>query len=285
VDEQWMDVGELPPIPLEEEGKGAQSLVIRTGRPLLLNDYQAQQRTAANVYYVDAASGTVSPETPEEDDERVRSALIVPLTVGGEVRGAIQVTSCRRDAFTQDQLQLLDALGAHIASAVQNATLYRRVQEEMRERERAEEALARSTAQLRRQVHDTVQSMGAIVGMRDPCPAAHERRVTSLALAIAGDVHDIGKVGVPAEIVAQHHERLDGSGYPAGRRGDQIMLEARIIAVSDVVGATASHRPYRPRLGLDHALAEVPSGAGTRHDEAVVVAREQVFANGYALVE
>jgi putative nucleotidyltransferase with HDIG domain len=62
-----------------------------------------------------------------------------------------------------------------------------------------------------------------------------------------------------AEIVLQHHERLDGSGYPNGLRGDEILPEARIIAVADVVEAMASHRPYRPALGVDVALAEVAS--------------------------
>ncbi len=118
-------------------------------------------------------------------------------------------------------------------------------------------------------------------------------------LAFAGEVHDIGKVAVPAEIltkpaklsdieftivrmhseagreilesiafrqpvaqiVVQHHERLDGSGYPDGLKRDEILLEARILAIADVVEAMASHRPYRPGLGLEAALAEVRRGA------------------------
>ena len=179
--------------------------------------------------------------------------------------------------------------------------------------------------------------MGAIVGLRDPYTAAHERRVTVLAaaiavelgldeearegLAFAGEVHDIGKIAVPAEIlskpgalnveefalikrhpevglellgaihfrqpvaeiVVQHHERMDGSGYPEGLKGDEIMLEARIIAVADVVEAMASHRPYRQTLGIDAALAEVRGGAGTRYDAEVVAACERVIAAGFVL--
>ena len=114
-------------------------------------------------------------------------------------------------------------------------------------------------------------------------------------LRVAGILHDVGKVNIPAEILSkpgllstmeyelikahaqagyeilaaihfpwpvaemalQHHERQDGSGYPAGLSGDEIPLEARILAVADVVEAVASHRPYRPALGIEAALAEV----------------------------
>jgi putative nucleotidyltransferase with HDIG domain len=184
-----------------------------------------------------------------------------------------------------------------------------------------------------------VKAMGAIVGLRDPYTAAHEHRVTQLALAmaerlgmdeerregiaLAGEVHDIGKVSVPAEIltkpsrltaveftmislhaeagrdilstikfrqpvadiVAQHHERLDGSGYPQGLRGDDILPEAKILAVADVVEAMASHRPYRPGLGLEAALAEVRGAAGLKYDAAAVEACEQVFAAGFSFPE
>jgi len=142
-------------------------------------------------------------------------------------------------------------------------------------------------------------------------------------LRIAAYVHDIGKIAVPAEIlskpgaltevefalikqhpqvgrellgaihfrqpvaeiVAQHHERQDGSGYPAGLRGDEILPEARVLAVADVVEAMASHRPYRPSLGLEAALAEVRDGAGTRYDAAAVAACERAFEQGFVFTE
>jgi PAS domain S-box-containing protein/putative nucleotidyltransferase with HDIG domain len=134
----------------------------------------------------------------------------------------------------------------------------------------------------------------------------------------AGIVHDIGKISVPAEIltkptrltdpewsiikvhpqvaheilqvvdfdwpiadiVAQHHERIDGSGYPAGLAGKDIMLEAKIIAVADVVEAMSSHRPYRPALGIDQALAEVSVNSGRLYDPEVVDACVGIFADG-----
>ena len=73
-----------------------------------------------------------------------------------------------------------------------------------------------------------------------------------------------------SEIILQHHERLDGSGYPQGLKGDEIALEARIVAVADVVEAISSHRPYRPALGIEAALEEITRGRGTLFDAAIV---------------
>jgi len=73
-----------------------------------------------------------------------------------------------------------------------------------------------------------------------------------------------------AEIVLQHHERMDGSGYPRALKGEEILMEARILAVADVVEAMASHRPYRPALGIDAALAEIEKNKGTLYDPTAV---------------
>ena len=143
-------------------------------------------------------------------------------------------------------------------------------------------------------------------------------------LRTGGLVHDIGKIHVPAEflsrpgklsvevhkvirmhpqmgweimrdiefpwpvadMIRQHHERLDGSGYPQGLKGDEILLEARILAVADVFEAISSHRPYRPALGLDIAIAELRDHAGTRYDPAVVQACLDVVAEkGVAILD
>lgn len=135
------------------------------------------------------------------------------------------------------------------------------------------------------------------------------------ALRMAGVIHDLGKISIPseilskpgqisdmifnlikihpqvgyeilrnidfpwpvAEIVYQHHERMDGSGYPRGLVGEEILLEARVLAVADVVEAVASHRPYRPALGIDRALEEIELGMGTLFDEDVVRACLRIF--------
>ena len=134
-------------------------------------------------------------------------------------------------------------------------------------------------------------------------------------LYMAGILHDIGKINVPVEILSkpgrlgeieftlikthpqvgsdilkemelpgevssiilQHHERMDGSGYPSGLSGEAILLEARILAVADVVEAMASHRPYRPALGLDQALEEITQNRGILYDPEVVDACLKLF--------
>ena len=137
-------------------------------------------------------------------------------------------------------------------------------------------------------------------------------------LRIVSTIHDIGKIAVPAEIlskptklsdiefsiikvhpqagydilkdiefpwpvaevVLQHHERMDGSGYPKGLSGDDILLEARIVAVADVMEAMASHRPYRPALGLDVALEEISKNRGRLYDPEVTDACLRLFKDG-----
>ena len=87
-----------------------------------------------------------------------------------------------------------------------------------------------------------------------------------------------------AEIIRQHHERMDGSGYPQGLRGDAILPEARVLAVADVIESMASHRPYRPAMGLDAALDEVVKNRGTLYAPEVVDAAVRLINDkGYAL--
>jgi len=83
-----------------------------------------------------------------------------------------------------------------------------------------------------------------------------------------------------AVIVREHHERLDGSGYPLGLKGSEILMEAKVLAVADVVDSMASHRPYRPALGLDTALAELDKNAGQYYDVTVVEAFKRAVEAG-----
>ncbi|MCF8076815.1 MAG: response regulator [Desulfotignum sp.] len=189
-----------------------------------------------------------------------------------------------------------------------------------------------AVAQLKKSLSGTVQVIVAMVEKRDPYTAGHQQRVAQLACAIAkemnladdivegigmaGIIHDLGKIAIPAEILSkptpltdeefsliklhpragydilkdiefpwpvaqiafQHHERMDGSGYPQGLKGDEILLEAGIMAVADTVEAMASHRPYRPALGLDAALEEIKKGKGTLYDAKVVDACVRLFS-------
>ncbi len=168
-----------------------------------------------------------------------------------------------------------------------------------------------------------VQVMVSAVEARDPYTAGHQKRTADLARAIAvemglphekvdgirmaGSIHDIGKLSIPADILSrpsrltdiefslikehsrqgyeilkdvespwplaqivyQHHERMNGSGYPRNLKGEEILMEARIMAVADVVESMASHRPYRPALGIESALAEIEKNKGILYDNAV----------------
>jgi HD-GYP domain-containing protein (c-di-GMP phosphodiesterase class II) len=78
-------------------------------------------------------------------------------------------------------------------------------------------------------------------------------------------------------MIYQHHERIDGSGYPRHLRGDEILIESRILAVADVVESMASHRPYRPALGIDAALEEISENRGILYDPEVVDACLRLF--------
>ena len=193
------------------------------------------------------------------------------------------------------------------------------------------EKLRHTLESLRKAMGGTIQVISSIVEMRDPYTAGHQRRVAALAgavaaemglpedridgLRMAGAIHDLGKIAVPAEILSkpgriteaefnmikdhpragydilkdiefpwpiaeivyQHHERMDGSGYPRGLSDGNILPEAKILSVADVVEAMASHRPYRPAFGIDVALEEISKNKGVFYDPEVVDACLKVF--------
>ncbi len=199
------------------------------------------------------------------------------------------------------------------------------------ERKRTEEELRQTTERLQRAIEGTINAVALTTEFRDPYTAGHQHRVAKLACVIArelglpeeqiegvrvaGTLHDIGKIYVPAEIlsrpgrlrqneinlvkdhaqvgydllnkiefpwpvariVLQHHERIDGSGYPFGVSNDEILIEAQIMSVADVVEAMASHRPYRPALSIEQALLEISQQKGILYSTEVVDACLNVF--------
>ncbi|MEK7826696.1 MAG: HD domain-containing phosphohydrolase [Thermodesulfobacteriota bacterium] len=212
------------------------------------------------------------------------------------------------------------------------------IYEDITERKQAEKQLQDTLESLRKAVGATMQVMVAAVETRDPYTSGHQKRSADLARAIAaemglppekiegirmaGSIHDIGKLSIPAEIlskptklseiefslikehakkgyemlkdvespwplaeiVRQHHERMDGSGYPRNLKGDDILIEARILSVADVVEAMASHRPYRPGLGIDAALNEIEKNRGILYDSTAADACLRLFReNGFKL--
>lgn len=134
-----LNVSEFPPIPLEDEGRGTQSLVIRSGETLIINDYRSRVQTARTTYYVDKKG--ITELDVGEDTDLTRSALIVPLKLEGNVLGVIQVFSYQDNAFNGENARFLESLALQTVAAMQNASLYQRAQAEIAERKRSEEAL------------------------------------------------------------------------------------------------------------------------------------------------
>jgi PAS domain S-box-containing protein len=188
-----------------------------------------------------------------------------------------------------------------------------------------------SVSNFRNTLDGMLRTLSLSLAMRDPYAAGHGEGVADLACAIAqemklaedrieglrltGIIHDIGKIGLPSEILSKpgkiseaermmvenhpkigfdmlkdvkfpwpvaksvlmHHERMNGTGYPAGLSGDSIILEARILAVADIVDAMVSDRSHRPARGLENAVEEITRNQGTLYDPQVVEAAVKVI--------
>lgn len=232
-------------------------------------------------------------------------------------RGIIAFCSDQKDFFDEEIVALLREMTGDISFALNNF-------EEAQWRKKAQETLIRNEKTISTLLIDTVSAIATTIEMRDPYTAGHQKRVAALASAIAekmglsvdriqglqlaAQIHDVGKIHVPAEIlskpthlteiefkliqvhpeaghailkdiefpwpiatiISQHHEKLDGSGYPNRLKGEDILLEARILTVADIVEAMASHRPYRPALGIQSALDEIRQEKGRTLDGIVV---------------
>ncbi|MFO7666314.1 MAG: PAS domain S-box protein [Desulfobacterales bacterium] len=251
--------------------------------------------------------------------------LFPALDANGVFRTEFQMRRKDGSVFPTENTvtEILDDLGhrTSVVSVVRDVT----------ERKQSEEKLQDTLESLRKSFGTIIQVMVSAVEARDPYTSGHQLRVADIARAIAtemglsqekidgirmaGSIHDIGKLSIPAEILSkptklsniefslikehplkgyemikdvespwplaqivyQHHERMNGSGYPRNLKGDEILLEARIMAVADVVEAMASNRPYRPGKGIDAALEEIENGRGIFYDDAVADACLRLF--------
>lgn len=119
---------------------------------------------------------------------------------------------------------------------------------------------------MQRILEGTVNALATMAESRDPYTALSgpTRKLVTII------VKEIEFPWPVARIILQHHERLDGSGYPVGLKGDEILLEAKILADADVVKAMSSHRPYRPALGIEAVLSEIAAKRGILYEPAVV---------------
>ena len=211
--------------------------------------------------------------------------------------------SNRLNAYSDEDVALLVGVANVAAVSIQNALLAEEVHQGL---EGTIEALARTTEMRDPYTSGHQQRVSQLACAIAEKMGLSEKTVAGVR--VSGLLHDVGKVSIPAEIlskpgkltpiefslvkehvrigfdilkgivfpwpvaeiVLQHHERLDGSGYPNGLKGDAIRLGARILAVADVVEAMASYRPYRPALGIDAALAEIRDHQGKLYDASVV---------------
>jgi HD-GYP domain-containing protein (c-di-GMP phosphodiesterase class II) len=283
----------------DEYGRGPTGTAIRTGRVQVAHDL----RQVADF----------SPWCERAKAHGFLTSLVLPLSKQGQIIGALSIYSDEVGTFSPASVGLLQELADDLTYGI---------------------ASLRDAARLSRSLEATIGALATMSEIRDPCTAGHQCRVGGLAAAVGGDLglsedivsgirvagelHDVGKIAVPAEIlsrpvkltpaemelvkchplsgfdivrgidfpwpvaemVLQHHERLDGSGYPLGLRGDQVLQGSRILAVADTVEAMSNHRPYRPTLGLEMALAEITAGAAVRYDLEVVAACVALFEEG-----
>jgi len=214
------------------------------------------------------------------------------------------------EPYSKEERRLLETVSADVAVNIDNANLYESMKQKHSELQKAMDGVIHAislvvetrdpyTAGHQRRVAELARAIAKEMGLSE---------WQMMGIHVAGLLHDVGKVAVPSEILSkpgkitenefsiirnhcqvgyeilqriefpwpvtkailQHHERLDGSGYPQGLSGEEIVLEARILGVADVVEAMSSHRPYRPALGLDCALQEISQASGILYDTEVV---------------
>jgi len=263
--------------------------------------------------------------------------LIVPDGLREETQGfldtAIAEGMVKRETVRRrkdGELIDVEILGYPIVLSGKKIGIYG-IYTDITKRKQSDERLQKTLDQLRRSMGAVIHAMALTVEVRDPYTAGHQQRVSSLARSIAeelgctqdevdgirmaGAIHDLGKINVPAEILSkpgrisdiefclikthpliafdilkeidfqapvaemvyQHHEKMNGSGYPQGLSGDKILPGARILTVADVVEAIASHRPYRPALGITAAIHEITEKRGQYYDPDVVDACVRLF--------
>lgn len=253
-----------------------------------------------------------------------QSSVALPLTRGATTLGALTIYSAEPYAFGAEEVVLLEELASDLAYGIEvlrmriaqgksDDALRQSLEQSIQVIAGTLEARDPYTAGHQRRVADLARAIGAEMGLPDQ--QLH-------GLHLAATIHDLGKIHIPAEIlskpgkltdiefmlikthpqagydilkhvtfpwpiadiVLQHHERCDGSGYPLGLQGSAILLEARVIAVADVVEAISSHRPYRTGMGIESALEEITLGRGIRYDAAAVDACLKLFrTQGYTL--
>jgi len=292
-----------------DRGRGLTGRAIRAGTVQFIEDIEADT--------------LMTPWHAEAGRCGFRSAIALPFHYSEGGMACLTAYGGKSNTWSKSEHDLLDQVSLDLGFGITAL--------------RTEIAKKRSEEDLRTSLVETIQVIADTIDQRDPYTAGHQRRVADLCKHIAGkmglandralglqlaaSIHDLGKIGIPAEllskpgplspaqfnlvkehaelgfeiiksvhfpwpigdIILQHHERLNGSGYPHALKADAILLESRVLAVADVVEAMSSHRPYRAELGLEAALNEISAKCGTLFDPAVVQACVGLFhEDGYA---
>ena len=311
-------------ISLKDSEYGPTAKAITTGQAVITNDFLSSNNTAPWHVAAELAG--------------VKGSGVFPIQLDGKIIGTLNIYTGELGYFTESLLPTLLDMSNDVSFALENFANEEVRLRQSEEKKRDEEKIQQYITQLQDAFMNTVEVAMNLSEMRDPYTSGHERRVAEIAVAIsaelgfdanrqqgmrvAGYLHDIGKITIPAEILSkpgklsdieytmikghaqasydvlknvdfpwpvaqvalQHHERIDGTGYPQGLKGEGIIIEARILAVADVVEAMSSHRPYRPGLGIDKALDEIKRGSGITYDVTVVNACLKLFnEKGYKL--
>jgi putative nucleotidyltransferase with HDIG domain len=286
-----------------ERGRGPTGVAIRTG------EAQANQNVEINP--------VMAPWRAEMLNCGFKSSVSLPIKEGSDVFGCLTLYAGEADAFAPDEVALLKELAANLSYGIgaqrdhtgREAALSA-LQENLKSTVEAIAAAVEMrdayTAGHQRRVADLAVAIARETGLT-------EEQIEGVFLAAM--IHDVGKINVPAELlnkpgkltslefqmiqthaqagyeivqginfpwpiaqaILQHHERLDGSGYPNHLKDEAILIEAKILAVADVVDAMMSHRPYRPALGVDAALDEIEKGKGRLFDPGIVDACIAMF--------
>jgi HD-GYP domain-containing protein (c-di-GMP phosphodiesterase class II) len=281
-------------------GKGIVGWVAQHGRYAIVNDVHRDPRW--------------SPAVDEKSKFATRSILSVPLTLRNRIVGVIQlVNKIGRKHFDKSDLRDLQALSGLIAVAVENARLYEEIHEAFLG---SVTALSLSiekrdtyTGGHTKRVLDFALAIGEEMGLTEK--ELHDLKLSAI-------LHDVGKIGIPDNVLNKpaplddaefkimkrhpkigaaimgkipffkdilpgmryHHETMDGKGYPYGLRGEQIPLQARIVAVADAFDAMTSNRPYRDGMPVAKAVGELRRCSDTQFDGKVVEAFVRAIESG-----
>lgn len=298
-------------------GQGPAGICIRTNELQIMEDYET--------------SDSVLPWRERTRKFGIRSAVAIPVTIEGGWRGVLVVYAAEPNAFEPIAMDVFQDLARQIAFGVRAIEQEKSLETERQRTSRMQKQLAEALSAM-------VEPIVLAMEMRDPYTAGHQSRVADIACAmgremgwaedrlqglrIAAQVHDIGKISIPAEIltkpgklndaeraminqhsetgytilkdipfpwpiaeiVRQHHEKMDGTGYPLGLKGDEILPEARVLAVADIVEAMTCYRPYRPGIQLDTVLEYIEKDVDGQLDPEAVRVCLDLFRNKHFML-